>query len=362
MLVVLVALLFLVGCAPVDAPMEAPIEDVEKKDAPADTITKEIFTKDRVVEPVQQLAKEPVQPLEMELSVPKKKGTLILETTLTCTATGGIEPYTFLWNGYECSGNTCEVELKDIGTIEIGCKVIDNEGTELEKEVTLEVLKEKIKVDAVIALGDSLTYGVGLANPEEENWAALYAQNFENGEIINLGKGGDTSWGVREQLERLYEQGIPTGNKIIFLWIGANDIALFVGVEQFEQNLEVLLANLTSIEDSTIVLMNVPDASTLPIADQVEQGVNQFIKELGGNIELKVKEIGKELINQYNVIVEAKANKFSVHLIDMFTYMEELEETYISGDNFHPTSEGHKKIQEKVRKEIEIGFPTKEFY
>ena len=46
--------------------------------------------------------------------------------------------------------------------------------------------------------------------------------------------------------------------------------------------------------------MTIPDASKLDVADDVEDEVNSFIDQLGIEINLGLKEIGRSIIQDYN--------------------------------------------------------------
>ena len=88
----------------------------------------------------------------------------------------------------------------------------------------------------IIALGDSLTAGFGLA--ETESYPYLLQQRLNedgyNYEVINAGVSGDTSLGGFERAEWVLEQ---ESVEVLILELGANDLLRGMPVPQMKKNL-----------------------------------------------------------------------------------------------------------------------------
>ncbi len=318
-------------------------------------IKKEKTSQDNITKPSQEnkpTIQEPQkEPLELTLTADKTEEELELKTTIYCQANKGEENYTYNWNN-NCKNNECEVTLNEIGNHTIKCTVSDGK-KEITKSITLEVKKQIINIETIIGYGDSLTQGFGLDNPETENWLYQYSQNLEV-ELINNAHEGDATSDI---LQTQLKNKIPNKNKLIFLWIGANNILRLESTNKFFEEYNKIVNNLTQIPDSKLILMTIPDASKLSSAIEIEQGINQIL-----GIEIDVKQIGKEIIKNYNDVIWATAEQNNLNTIDMFTYMEDNFNQSLEGpDKFHPNKKGHELIAEKIKKDMQIFYPKKEF-
>ncbi len=92
----------------------------------------------------------------------------------------------------------------------------------------------------IIALGDSLTAGFGLAEKESYPYLLqekLKADGFDY-EVVNAGVSGDTSLGGLERADWVLEQD---NAKILILELGANDLLRGVPVAKMKENLSQIL-------------------------------------------------------------------------------------------------------------------------
>ena len=184
-----------------------------------------------------------------------------------------------------------------------------------------------------------------------ETWIYLLTKTFENATLYNYALSGATSFGVKDyQMEDLQKDNIQ-GNKLIFVWVGANDATRFL-YANFTQNYKIIVDELTRIPNATVILLTIPDASKLPVATEVQQDVNQIAAGLGFNVTLDVKQISKEVILTYNQAVLTLAHQHDLKAIDIFTYMATFNSSWISQDKFHPNALGHQMIMEKVKSEL----------
>jgi acyl-CoA thioesterase I len=92
----------------------------------------------------------------------------------------------------------------------------------------------------IIALGDSLTAGFGLA--EKESYPYLLQEKLKadgyDYEVVNAGVSGDTSLGGLERADWVLEQD---NAKILVLELGANDMLRGIPVDRMKANLDKII-------------------------------------------------------------------------------------------------------------------------
>lgn len=92
----------------------------------------------------------------------------------------------------------------------------------------------------IVAFGDSLTAGFGLA--EKESYPYLLQEKLKaegyNYEVINAGISGDTSLGGLERIDWVLEQD---NVKILILELGANDLLRGLPVAKMKENLNQII-------------------------------------------------------------------------------------------------------------------------
>ena len=92
----------------------------------------------------------------------------------------------------------------------------------------------------IVAFGDSLTAGFGLA--EKESYPYLLQQKLKSDgydyEVVNAGVSGETSLGGLERIDWVLEQ---ENAKILILELGANDLLRGVPVAKMKENLHKII-------------------------------------------------------------------------------------------------------------------------
>ncbi len=92
----------------------------------------------------------------------------------------------------------------------------------------------------IIAFGDSLTAGFGLA--EKESYPYLLQEKLKadgyDFEVINAGVSGDTTLGGLERADWVFEQD---NAKIVILELGGNDLLRGIPVAQMKKNLDQII-------------------------------------------------------------------------------------------------------------------------
>lgn len=93
-----------------------------------------------------------------------------------------------------------------------------------------------------LALGDSLTQGVGLADPEKSAFPALLAQKWrDKGCKVELKNAGVTHFEAKDVIAKelpFIESFKPT---LITLQVGGNDVAMKVPIQTYRQQIQTIL-------------------------------------------------------------------------------------------------------------------------
>lgn len=107
----------------------------------------------------------------------------------------------------------------------------------VDKKPPAQIVSDKPKI---IAFGDSLTAGFGLA--EKESYPYLLQERLKadgyNYEVINAGVSGETSLGGLERIDWVLEQD---NAQILVLELGANDLLRGLPVAKMKENLETII-------------------------------------------------------------------------------------------------------------------------
>ncbi|PNK60654.1 arylesterase [Psychrobacter sp. FDAARGOS_221] len=174
-----------------------------------------------------------------------------------------------------------------------------------------EVIEQPV---TILALGDSLTEGLGLA--EEDAYPAqlekaLQQAGYVNAKVINSGLSGETSTGLVNRLDWV----LKTKPDITILTIGANDAMRGIDVATVDSNIRTAIQRLQD-EGSVIVL-----------------GGMQIYDNLGD-------EYVKSFSALYPKIAEDTGVAFIPFFLDGVGGVPELNQA----DAIHPTAEGYTRI------------------
>ncbi|MFC1728479.1 SGNH/GDSL hydrolase family protein [Nanoarchaeota archaeon] len=237
--------------------------------------------------------------------------------------------------------------IKENETVPIEPVISENVSQEI-KNITENITEQTI--EEIIAIGDSLTYGESLEN-ENNCWISLYSNQTK---LHNYAVSGATTFGARySQLLEFKKE--PVGSKrLVFMWIGANDAASFISLPNFEDNYRAIVNEILDMENTTLILINIPDASKLSVAETVQTQVDEYLSQYGVQTNIEVKTVTKDVLAQYNSVIKSIADENNLTLIDMFGFLETFDNSMISADLFHPNEKGHRLIAEKIREEVKI--------
>ncbi|MFA5020451.1 MAG: SGNH/GDSL hydrolase family protein [Patescibacteria group bacterium] len=193
--------------------------------------------------------------------------------------------------------------------------------------LTEKTLSEKSQLITYVALGDSLTSGVG-ASSVSSTLPALLAEKIsaEKGLMVavkNLGAPGATSF---ELLTGQVLDAARYNPEIITLFIGTNDLHNFVPLEKFKGNLLAAIGALQHSTQADIYLINLP---YLGAKDLVLSPYDLYFEW-----ELK----------KYNAAVSEAAQATGVRLIDLYSISEQplkADSNLYCSDRFHPSDRGY---------------------
>ena len=165
----------------------------------------------------------------------------------------------------------------------------------------------------VLAFGDSLFAGYGLASPQQSYPVQLEAALREIGRnvrIVNAGVSGDTTAAGRQRLAFTLDSQ-PQKPDVVLLELGGNDLLRGLPPEQTRENLEAMLAELDK-RGIAVVLMSLqapPNA-------------------------------GPRFQHAFDAIYPDLAKKYGVKLVPFVTAQVFTDSRLIQADHVHPTAQG----------------------
>ncbi|MEN6587350.1 MAG: arylesterase [Sulfuricella sp.] len=165
----------------------------------------------------------------------------------------------------------------------------------------------------VLALGDSLTAGNGVA--PDEAWPSLLAKRT-GWHVINGGVSGDTSADALQRLPALLEEHKPV---LVLVTLGGNDMLRRIPQEETVANLGQILAQIKA-HGAKAVLLATPKPSVAGAAFH----------------SLSAADFYQEVADAHHVPLIEDA------LADV------LSDPQMKGDSLHPNASGHKLLSEKL--------------
>lgn len=193
------------------------------------------------------------------------------------------------------------------------------DGSSAKPLVTPQAQAQKPKI---IAFGDSLTAGFGLA--EKESYPFLLQQKLKadgyDYEVVNAGVSGDTSLGGLERADWVLEQ---ENAKILILELGANDLLRGLPPAKMKENLDKIIRKAKSKNiDVLLCGMLAPPTS-------------------GSDYQREYTMVFPDLADEHDV-------EFLPFLLDGIALRKELNQP----DGIHPNAEGEKIMTENIYKAL----------
>ena len=193
--------------------------------------------------------------------------------------------------------------------------------------MTQNTLSEKSQLITYVAIGDSLTAGVG-ADSVSSSLPALLAEKISADRGIpvsvkNLGVPGATSFDLLTGQILDVSQYNPD---LITLFIGTNDLHNFVPIDKFKSNLLAAIKALKNTSQADIYLINLP---YLGAKDLMLPPYDLYFDEQ---------------LKKYNSIVDEVAKEAGVKLVDLYSVSREplqADPKLYCIDRFHPSVSGY---------------------
>lgn len=172
-----------------------------------------------------------------------------------------------------------------------------------------------------VALGDSLTEGVGVSD-YKKSYPYLIAQKFTvkaHVKLINLAQAGAESLNV---LSYQAPQILSLKPNIITLLIGANDIHNLKSEQEFEKNY-LQIADILKKSKAQVYVLSIPYLGS----EKIVFFPYNFILDFR--------------IKQFNNIIRKVSTEYNFEFIDLYSISKTNQ--FYSSDQFHPAEEGYKK-------------------
>jgi len=188
--------------------------------------------------------------------------------------------------------------------------------------MTVEKKEHNIKF---IALGDSLTYGVGAENTTQ-SWPAILAGKLSNNqtsvELTDLAVPGALS---KDLIDSQLDAAIAAQPDLVTVLIGVNDLHNFIPQDIYRENLIYILSELKSKTKAKIVLINLPYLGTDSL----------LLPPYNLYFDLKT--------NNYNEELNKAADSLKLTPVDIHSTKKIFlsDKSYYAGDDFHPSAKGY---------------------
>ncbi|QGA80487.1 SGNH/GDSL hydrolase family protein [Candidatus Nanohalobium constans] len=205
-------------------------------------------------------------------------------------------------------------------------------------------------MDNILVFGHSVTQGLwgekgGWVQRLENSLVSNALETQDEDDIyylFNQGVTGDTSEDLLNRLEQEYRNRTEEGYEdLLIIQIGANDVIeengqVRVDPEGFRQNIVDLVELGKELSDELIFVGDFP--------------VNPEIGEIPYS---PGKKLDYSRLKQYEEIKKEVCSEKEVGYIDLFKMMENRNQNRFLEEGVHPTSQGHKFVYQKVKKELE---------
>lgn len=186
----------------------------------------------------------------------------------------------------------------------------------------------------IICLGDSLTYGYGVARAV--TWTALLSNGADGPEVVNRGISGDTTGGM---LARLETDVLAEKSDLVLLMGGSNDIF-------FGRDLAAAKCNMAAIVFQCMahrrkVVLGIP----FPV---LEKGLADQWKPFAGGEEVR------RLLGEYGRWLVEFGREFGIPVLDLGEALPREEKDRISCylDGIHLSPGGHRLVAEFLRENL----------
>lgn len=178
-----------------------------------------------------------------------------------------------------------------------------------------------------VALGDSLTAGVG-TNNSLESYPYYIAEKLQiEGQTVQIknyaSPGAESEDLLREQIPLT----ILDSPNFVTILVGINDIHNLVSLEQFQTNMEEIIFQLKKETKAQIMLITIPYLGSSKI----------LYPPYNLLLDLRT--------SQFNQVIKDLSKKYQVGFMDLYSLTKPYfikSSDFYSGDQFHPSTDGYK--------------------
>ena len=238
-------------------------------------------------------------------------------TLLTSLALMGCQPNTNSSNSNSVDNNAARNEAaseSSLSTTAQSAPTVTKTGASASTPATVSAQQVIEQPITILALGDSLTEGLGVAENEAypaQLEAALKQAGYVNAKVINSGLSGETSSGLVNRLDWV----LKTKPDITILTTGANDAMRGIEVPTIDKNIRTTIKRLQD-EGSVVIL-----------------GGMQIYDNLGD-----------DYVKSFSAIYPKIAKDTGVAFIPFFLEGVGGDRSLNQADAIHPTKEGYTRI------------------
>ena len=196
--------------------------------------------------------------------------------------------------------------------------------------LSLQLMAQEKKTIKVACVGNSITEGSGLKNPQQESYPSVLSDLLgEEYEVRNFGYSGRTllNKGDRPYMkEDRYRNALAFNPDIVTIKLGTNDSKPqnWQYKDEFKKDLETMVTAFQELPSKPEIYLCLPAPSVA-----VTWGINDSI-------------VYNEVIPYIREVAASK----NTHLIDLYTPLKPYPEYF--PDNVHPNAEGAKRIAEVI--------------
>ncbi len=190
---------------------------------------------------------------------------------------------------------------------------------------------------SMVWMGDSTSTGVGVDDVRDSMAHRVAAAEADGAVLTVLGRSGD-------QVHEVLDEQVPALRKlveraeapdVVYVSIGANDVTALTRRPTFRGRYRRLVREIaTVVPDADLVLVGIPDMGTAP------------------RLPVPLRQIAGARAAQLDADIEHLAEDVGAHHVDLArrtsrTFSSD-PDRYFSGDDFHPSSDGHRIWAEAV--------------
>src|SRR5690348_6103284 len=165
-----------------------------------------------------------------------------------------------------------------------------------------------------VAIGASETFGTGADRPATQNWPSDLSAHLPQGtQVVNLGIPGITA---PQALQSELPEALDAKPNLVTVWLGTNDIANQVTLDDYQQSLDSILTQLAQNGHPHVAVANIPDLTLLPYFYGHDQTTLQAT------------------VTQWNKVVTQEVKAHGDILVDVYSETSDLlgHPEYLSGD------------------------------